>query len=158
MVQNNLRAPSLINGVAHAWSNIKIAISGVNVIGISAINYADDQNIENTYGIGAAPVERGFGNITYTADITLLRSEIEAMRASSPTGRLQDIAPFDIIVKFIPVNGQKMVTHIIKDCSIMNDGVSSSQGDLKNEQQINLLPGRIVFDTTKEPLMVNLVL
>lgn len=143
MAQNNLRAFPEINGVHYGWAHIEVNIGGLPVVGITKISYSDEQEIANIYGIGARPVGRGYGNITCKASITLLREEIEAIREGSPTGRLQDIAPFDIAVSYIPLQGQKMVNHIIKDCQFKNDGVEVSQGDVKNEQSLELVCSQI---------------
>ena len=116
---NGLRTPPLINGVEPAWANLTVNIAGVPSVGITAIDYDDKQTIENIYGMGQTPIGRGYGNIEPTASITLLMSEVEAIRAASPTGRLQDIAPFDIVVSYTPVNATKITTHRIRNCQFM---------------------------------------
>ncbi|MCL2291226.1 MAG: hypothetical protein FWC34_11100 [Bacteroidetes bacterium] len=141
---NGHRLIPMINGVTPSWATMQVLIEGVPVTGITAINYDDKQNIENVYGAGQHPVCRGYGNIEPTADITLYRDEIESIRKSSPTGRLQDIAPFDIVVAFLPIGGAKIANHIIKNCQFLDDGVEAKQGDTKNEKQLNLLPSHII--------------
>ena len=141
---NGNRHIPMINGVLPSWATIQVLIEGVIVTGITDIKYDDSQEIENVYGAGQNPIGRGYGRITCKADITLERSEIESIRKSSPTGRLQDIAPFDIVVAFIPVCGSMMATHIIKNCQFLDDGVEAKEGDTKNEKQLNLLPTHII--------------
>ena len=85
----------------------------------------------------------GYGKIEPTASIGLERGEVEAIRASSPTGRLQDIAPFDIIVQFLPVNGQKIVTHVIRDVQFKDDGLDAKEGDTSNFTDFELVVGSI---------------
>jgi len=133
----------MINGVQHSWATIKVLIAGVPTIGITAINYDDKQDIENVYGAGQNPVGRGYGRITPTASVTLLRDEIESIRNASPTGRLQDLAPFDIVVAFIPIGGAKKANHVIKNCQFLDDGVEAKEGDTSNSMQLNLLPTHI---------------
>lgn len=140
---NGLRTPPLINGVEPAWANIIVGIAGIPETAVTAISYKDEQEIENIYGAGQLPVARGYGNIVPTASITLLTSAVEALRAASLTGRLQDIAPFTISVNFIPVNGGKLIRHKIKNVQFMNDGVDTSQGDTKIERQFDLIPSHI---------------
>ena len=140
---NGIRYNTLINGVVHSWSNLSMNINGVPVTGINKISYKDNQTIENIYGAGQKPVGRGYGKIEPTATIGLERGEVEAIRASSPTGRLQDIAPFDIIVQFIPVNGQKLVTHTIRDAQFKDDGVDIKEGDTSNFTDFELVVGSI---------------
>lgn len=140
---NGIRHNTLINGVLHSWSNLSVNIAGMPVTGINKISYKDSQTIENIYGAGQVPVGRGYGKIEPTATIGLERGEVEAIRASSPTGRLQDIAPFDIIVQFLPVNGQRIVTHVIRDAQFKDDGVELSEGDTSNFTDFELVVGSI---------------
>lgn len=146
---NNNRLIPLINGVEHSWADIAVVAAGVLLVGITEINYADEQVVENAYGIGSNPVGRGYGNITPSADITISRKEVEALRAASPTGRLQDIEPFDIIVAYIPIKGNTKFTHTIKQCSFANDSASWKQGDTHNNVNLKLVPSAIVWDLNK---------
>jgi len=82
-------------------------------------------------------------SINSKGSITLLRDEIEALRAASPTGRLQDLAPFNIMVSFIPVGGSLMANHNIKGCQFLNDGVEAKEGDTKMEKVLDLVVGSI---------------
>jgi hypothetical protein len=140
---NGLRHIPLINGVEYSWADVNVSIAGQPIVGITKVDYADDQNIENIYGAGQQPIARGYGNITPTASVTLLRSTIEAIRAGSATGRLQDIAPFDVIVAFIPLNGGAIITHRIRNAQFTKDANSIAQGATKNEVDFPLLPSHI---------------
>jgi hypothetical protein len=141
---NGIRTTPLINGVVPNWAQLTININGVLVKGVTAIEYNDDQQVDPVYGIGQTAVGVGYGNITCTGSITLLRTEIEALRAASKTGRLQDVAPFVIIVSYIPTaGGKKIITHKLIDCIIKDDKHAATQGDTKNEQQLNLFIGEI---------------
>ncbi len=133
----------MINGVEHSWASVMFSIAGVPVAGITSIEYGDEQEMENIYGVGCEPVARGYGNIKAEANVTLLRTTIENLRAASPTGRLEDIAPFPIIVSWIPVNGQKMKNDILQNCQFLEDRVNLKQGDTKNEQTLNLIVSHI---------------
>lgn len=141
---NGLRHIPRINGVVPSWATMQVLIEGVIVTGVIAVNYDDKQEIDNIYGAGQQPVGIGYGRITPTADITLLRDEIESIRKSSPTGRLQDIAPFDIVIAFLPIGGATIANHIIKDCHFIDDGVEAKEGDTSNSKQLNLLPAQII--------------
>ncbi len=88
---NGLRYPVMINGVVHSWSNLVVNVAGMVVTGITVLNYNDEQQIDDIYGAGQKPIGRGYGRITSSGSITLLREEIESLRAASSTGRLQDI-------------------------------------------------------------------
>lgn len=134
-----------INGVMHSWANLQVTITGRAVVGITKIEYNDKQTIVNVYGAGQRPIGRGYGNIECDAKITLLRDEVEAIRSSSDTGRLQDIAPFDIIVQFIREGEVKMVTHKLRKVQFMEDSLSISQGDTSNSVELPLIVSHIDF-------------
>jgi len=138
MPLNGIRYAPLINGVEPSWASLTVIVAGVIVTGITAIDYEDDQVIENVYGAGQQPVARGYGNISCKGSITLLRSEVESIRAASSTGRLQDIAPFDIVCSFVPVTGGTIITHKLRNCQFKKDSTGLKQGDTKNETAMDL--------------------
>jgi hypothetical protein len=140
---NGIRYEPLINGVQHAWSNIVVQLGIPPVTGITAIEYTAEQVQDDIMGAGQETIGVGYGNITKSGSITLYRDEVEAIRSSSPTGFLFDIVPFDIIVSFLPIGGQKKVTHKLLQCTIKNDGVSSNQGDTSNTIQLTLRIGKL---------------
>ncbi len=145
---NGIRYTPLINGVEYGWSQLTVNIGGTPIVGITKIDYAEDQTKENIYGAGQRPVARGYGNIEPSASITLLRSEIEAIRASSDTGSLNDIAPFTIIVAFVPLNGGAIVVHKLKNCEFTKDANSIAQNDTKNEVDLPLIISDIDWKAT----------
>lgn len=140
---NGLQYVPEINGVQHSWANLQVVIAGRTITGITKISYKDSQTVENVYGAGVRPVGRGYGRIECEASVTMLRDEVEALRASSDTGRLQDIAPFDIIVKFLPVQGSAIVTHRIRNAQFKEDGVEVSEGDTSNSVELPLIVSHI---------------
>ncbi|MDR1199055.1 MAG: hypothetical protein LBK94_08625 [Prevotellaceae bacterium] len=141
---NGIRHLPLINGVEPSWANLVIAIAGVVETGITKIDYGDEQTIEDIYGAGQRPVARGYGNIASKCAITLLRSSVEAIRAASLTGRLQDIDPFNITVSFVPAGGNgTIVTHKIRNCQFTTDTLAASQGETKNETEFTLICSHI---------------
>ncbi|MDR2557039.1 MAG: hypothetical protein LBC49_04920 [Bacteroidales bacterium] len=141
---NGIRKLPLINGVEPSWANLVIGIAGVVESGITKIDYGDEQVMEDIYGAGQLPVARGYGNITSKCSVTLLRSSVEAIRAASLTGRLQDIDPFNITVSFIPVGGNGTITtHTIRNCQFTSDTLAISQGETKNETEFTLICSHI---------------
>ena len=70
--------------------------------GITGVEYGDSQEIVNKWGAGRYPVGRAKGRITPSCKLILYPEEVQALSAQSPTGRLQDLPPVDIIVRYIP--------------------------------------------------------
>lgn len=136
--------PALINGRAYSWSNITLNIFGVKPIGISKINYKEEQEIEDIHGAGQRAVARGLGNITNDGSITFHMNELQALRDSRDDGKIINIPEFDAVVAFLPPGG-KIVTHTLKNCRFKNDGVDVSQNDKNIETEVMLAIGEIFY-------------
>lgn len=131
----------LINGVAYEWASITVNLFGAVITGITGINYEEKQDMENTYGAGNLPVERGYGNISFSSGISILASEVEAITAQAPGRRIQAIPEFDIVVAYIV--GVQFVTHTIKQARFTNNKRDVKQGDKKIEVAFELIVGNI---------------
>ncbi len=133
----------LVNGILCSWADIVVTIAGVPLTGISSIDYEDKQVVENVYGAGRHPVGRGYGRITPSAKITLLREEVVALQMKAPNGRLQDLGKFDIIVSYIPMDGSAIVVDKIRNCSFQNNPRKFKEGDTSMSVDLELLPSHI---------------
>lgn len=132
----------LINGVSYSWSSINVLIAGIPAIGIEAISYGEEQEIEDIYGKGNNPTARAFGNITREGSITLHLNEVNALVLASPTGRIQDIPEFDIIIAFLPENGT-VIKHRMVNCRFTNNSIDMSQNDTHSQTELTLAVGDI---------------
>lgn len=138
-------AQTLINGYSYGWSTLEINIGRVPVFGVTAISYNEEEEMEENYGKGNRPVSRGFGNITTTGSITLDMAEVEALQAASPTGRLQDLNEFDVIVSYQPKSGA-IKTHKLKNCRFKNNGREINQNDKRVSTQLELIIAEIIWN------------
>lgn len=132
-----------INRTQYAWSSLSFEVLGKTVVGIKAIKYLDEQEMENVYGAGNYPVGQAIGAVSYEGSLTLLQAEVQELVALVPTGRIQDIPAFDITVAFVA--GTRRHKHILRSCKFKSNGVDSSQGDMEIEVEIPLLIGFIQF-------------
>lgn len=135
----------LVNGMLYSWADIVAAISGVPVTGITGIEYGDDQEVVNKYGAGRHPVGRAKGRITPSAKIVLYQEEVEALQRQAPNGRLQDIAPFDITVTYIPDSGIVTVDKI-RNCQFKANSRKWKEGDTGQEVELELVPSHIEWN------------
>lgn len=134
----------LVRGTRHSWASLEINLLGYNPAGITAISYDDTQEKVNNYGIGIYPVSRGLGKYEATAKITLAAYEIDAIQEAVGTGkRLQDIPPFDIVVAFLPVGEDKLITHTIRNCEFKTNKRDLKQGDTGLEAEFELIVSHI---------------
>ena len=131
-----------INGKLYDWADIVTTIAGVPVTGIVAIEYSDDQEVEVKYGAGRYPVGYGKGRIKPTAKITLYQEEVEAIQAQSVNGRLQDIAPFNINVTYMPDSGI-VKTDKLRNCMFKNNKRDWKEGDTCKTVELDLLLSNI---------------
>ena len=143
MVGNN--GVPFVNGKLYDWADIVLVIAGVPVTGITGIEYKDDQDIVAKYGAGRYPVGFAKGRITSTGKITLYQEEVEAMQRQSLTGRLQDIAPFDIIVSYLPDTGIVSIDKL-RNCMFKNNGRGWKEGDTGQEVEIDLVMSHIQWN------------
>lgn len=130
----------IINGEKYSWAKVRILMDGLPKIGINAINYSDEQAIEAEYGAGDAPVGYRMGDIAYEGSVTLHKEEVELLQLAAPNGRLQEIAPFDIVVSYAKGNG--IAIHTLQSCKFKNNSRSPSR-DSAMEIEINLFIGGI---------------
>ena len=132
----------LINGVAYSWSQIKINILGRQVIGVSKISYSDKEEMQDNYGAGNLPVSRSYGKISCEASIELYMEEIEALQKATPTGRLQDIPEFDVVVSYQPQAG-KITNHTLHNARFKENARDAGNEDMVIKAEIPLLISHI---------------
>lgn len=134
---------SLINGKAYDYTQIIVQILGAPVPSVSAISYSEEQSKENNFGAGSRPVSRGRGAKNASGSITISMNDIEAIRDVVAGGSLLDIEPFDIVVTFM--NLQKVVTHTLKNCEFINDGMEAAVDDKDIKKSFDLVLSHINY-------------
>lgn len=138
-------AQPLVNGQVFNYANIELNVMGVMVQGVTAIKYSDEQEVEDVMGLGPNPVGRSMGGITRTGAITFGMEELDKLEAASPTGRIQDLPEFTIVVSFVRRPGTPIVTHKLTDCRFKTNGRDMSQGDQYVKTEVALAIGNIQF-------------
>lgn len=134
----------LINGKAYEYADITCIILGVPIIGVTAIEYGEEANIENIYATGRYPVARGYGQVEPSAKVTILMNEVMNIVSIAPQGRLQDIPEFDIIVSFTDANLIPVV-HKIKNCRFKKNMISTTSGDTSIPMELDLVISNVEF-------------
>jgi hypothetical protein len=142
MINNGI---PLVNGKLYDWADIVLTIAGVPVTGVTGIEYKDQQEVEMRYGAGRYPVGFGKGRISCEGKITLYQEEVEAIQRQSPTGRLQDIAPFNIIVSYLPDTGI-VSTDKLRNVVFKNNGRTWGEGDTGKTVEIDLAMSHIEWN------------
>ena len=133
----------LINGKAYDFVLITAVVLGVPLPSISNINYIEEQEKTNNFGLGNRPVSRGQGAIDASGSFDISMNDIEALRDAAPNGSLLQIPAFDIIVVY--GNPQKPVTHVLKNVEFTNDGVEASQGDTDIKRTFDIVISHVKY-------------
>jgi len=133
----------LINGRAYDFTQIVFSMLGVPITGVTAINYAEEQEKVNNFAAGTRPNTRGQGPIDANGSVELSMNEIEALRDAAPDGSLLKIPAFDITIVY--GNPQKPVVHVLKNVEFLNDGVDASQGDTDLRRTFDLVISHIRY-------------
>lgn len=141
------KAVRIINkyGNLTGWNNVTVNVLGRDLETITEIDYSDEIPKEAVYGAGRMPVGFAEGNYSAKASISINNDEVQGILESMPAEmRIQDIPPFPILVVY--EFGQKVVKDIIHNCSFVNNGKASKQGEGKIEIKFDLFTTHIQFN------------
>lgn len=133
----------LVNGKAYDFALITVVALGVPIPSVSDIKYTEEQEKENNFGLGNRPVSRGQGAINASGSLDISMNDIEALRDVAPNGSLLQIPAFDIVVVY--GNPQKPVTHVLKNCEFIDDGVETTQNDKDVKRTFGLVISHIKY-------------
>lgn len=141
-----------INNVAYSWSMIQLqtnltgeSASAPIFVDCTSISWDTDRKVESIYGLGGQPRKRGFGNVTYSASITLPFSTQITLRQKSPDGTLLGLGEFNLIVSWVNdlARGVDSETVTLAGCLLTQSGMSASQDDTSITKEFDLHPHRI---------------
>lgn len=126
-----------VNGIEYTHVNIILNLLGAPVVGVTAIDYADPQDITENYGAQALPISRGFGQVKNSASITLTMKEVQRLTNAAPNGRLQNIPDFDIGVNYVTEAGD-FARHKLIRCRFKGRNPNSQVGNSQIEEKLEL--------------------
>ncbi len=136
--------PPLINGVAYAHADIILNIFGVPMIGVTAIDYADPQDINGNWSTGQHMTSVGFGQVKPVASITMTLELIQSLQNVAPLGKIQNIPFFDIGVNYLP-DGGILIRHSLKKCRFKGRNVTTQTGNSQIEEKLELFVADINY-------------
>lgn len=121
----------------------------------TGISWDTNRKVENIYGVGGQPRKRGFGNVEYSASITLPYNTQAAIRAVSPDGTMMGIGEFNLKVSWVNELGNDAALNIggkssnaieivtIAGCIFTQGGMDAKQDDTSITKDFDLHPFRI---------------
>lgn len=143
----------IINNVAYSWAMVQLtstALTGstnanpIVLQGVTKIAWNRKKKVETNYGLGGEPVNRGFGNTEYSAQITMDYNTQVQLRALK--GSLMALGEFDLVISFAnEFNSQDFSTETVtlKGCLFNEDGMEVSQDDTNITKEFELNPFKI---------------
>lgn len=134
---------ALVEGVAYTFTQCAIVIRGQRIWGVTSIEYGLEQNKANNFGPGKFPVSRGHGEIDGSGSLDLDQDTVVKLTDMAPNRRLPDLEPFEIVVTY--KNQKRLVVDTLHQCEFNDHGVSSSQGDTRNNRPFPIIIADITF-------------
>jgi hypothetical protein len=147
-----MAATTKINNVAYSWSMVQLQtnLSGESAsapifVDCTSISWSTERKIDSIYGLGGQPRKRGFGNVTYSASITLPYSTQITLREKSPDGTLLGLGEFNLIVSWVNDLAENTTseTVTIAGCLLAQSGMEAKQDDTSISKDFDLHPHRI---------------
>ncbi|WP_269222008.1 hypothetical protein [Flavobacterium sp. IMCC34518] len=135
-----MQVATLINafGRMAGWNSVTANILGRDVEGITELSYEDTIEKELIKGAGRMPIGVGEGDYTAKMGLKLYQEEVIAILDALPPGtRLQDIAPFDVIVQY--VYNARIYKDIIRNVEFVKAGRQVKKGDKTVEQTVEVI-------------------
>lgn len=117
-----------INTREYEWADVAVVLAGRIVTGIRGVSYTSSQEKEALYAKGNKPHAIQRGNKSYSGNIRLLQSELEALEAAAGGDILN--ASFNVIVSYgNPLKGDVITTDLLKGCEITEVPKGLNQND-----------------------------
>lgn len=141
--------PVLINGVEYTHADVTILFGTTPIIGVTAINYQDPQQITPNFANANKPMSVGFGKIEPQGNITLTLNAMEALQAQAASfgGRIQNLPFADITVAYFSTEGGIFISHRLKRVKFKGRNVDSAVDNTQIEETIELFIGDIQWQT-----------
>lgn len=138
----------LVNGLSYSWGDIAAMLPTIKgpipLIGITSIEYSEEQDMENNYGANNFPIAQGLGQFKYAGSIELYKEEIAPIISLAPQGKIQLIPPFPIVCTY-GNDTQALKVDTLQSCIFMSNPFAMKSGDKKNVAKFKLLIGNIVW-------------
>ncbi|MDX9703931.1 MAG: hypothetical protein RBU23_12945 [Candidatus Auribacterota bacterium] len=133
---------TVVNSEEYSWKDAQVILLGKVIEGITAFKYKKSQDKELRYGRGNEPIGFKRGNKKYEGSITVLKSELEALKSASPDGDIMSLKGFDIVFSYLAEDGT-LKTDIAKFAEFTESEEALKQGDGNGEYELPFIALRI---------------
>lgn len=128
----------------YEWADLSFNLAGRDLTGFRAIKYKSKQEKELLYGKGNEPLSIQKGNKSYEGEVTLLRSELETLRALGG-GSVLGLHLDGVVAYGNPSRGDVITTDKIFGLEFTEDGNELKQGDKQEEITLPFIALQIKF-------------
>jgi len=129
-----------------SWNDVRIFMLGKEVTGAQRIRFGSSQQKGLVYAKGKLPRSIQRGNVSYTGEITLLQSEVAAIRteliAAGKTGFLWELTNFVVVVDYQQEGSLERETYKLT-CQFTDHMRGMDQGQLFDAGTCPLIVGAI---------------
>jgi len=132
-----------VNGKVFSFCDIQFTIAGQRTYGITAVSYETEREKENVYAAGSEPVGVAYGQRKYTASISFLKTELDALKRAAPFGRIEDIPSFDLPIIYVNEDGS-FVRDTLKNFEFTKQSNDFKTGDKGIEVKCEALISGVV--------------
>lgn len=132
----------LINGVAYTHADVVVNIGGVPIIGITAINYEENQSMTANYSTGHRATSVGFGPLEAIGSMTMTMEAMELISSVAPEGVIQNLPFFPIGINYLPEGGI-LARHRLENVKMMTRKQASQTGNSQIEVTVDLFIAKI---------------
>jgi len=117
------------NSAEYAWKDLYIFIDGNLITGITNIQYSEATENEYVYGRGSEPRNIQEGNESYEGTVTLLQSELEALREAVVAAGYKNVTKPFFTVNVTYMIGANFQTDTVQQLKINESSKSLAQND-----------------------------
>lgn len=133
------------NSKEYEWSDVTVVMAGRSVTGIRGISYTPAQEKEALYAKGNKPRAIQRGNKSYSGNVTILQSELDALTKAAG-GDILDIS-VDLIVAYgNPSKGDVIKTDRLVGAEFTEVPTGMNQNDKFMEIQLPIIMLDVIKD------------
>lgn len=122
----------------YSWCDLTIAFGGRILEGVKSVEYTEKKEKDLLYGRGCKPHSIVHGNRSFEGKVTIWQSELEAMTRDAINKDVLSLE-FDIVISYVPSDGGKIVTDILKNVQFNEIKKGLNQGDKNMEVELPIL-------------------
>jgi len=117
-------------GKLYDWGSIQLTMFNGLMILISKIDFNEDRDSVNLYGIGQSPTGYANKNFVYSGSLEIQIDQLNQIQAAAPFGKILMIPPFTIkMILGATGDGTPYQTYKLQNCRFTKNPFNCKQND-----------------------------